>query len=153
MKLALLFYLGDEMYTVSCDKIKEIVPLMNLTRVHQGPEYFAGFFSYRGDIVPVIDLCRLIRGEACRMRLSTRIILVNYTGEKGRSYILGLIAERITETIRKSGFTASPVRLEEAPFLGEMTMEGRKMIRHIHLDQLPDCIAFLPTGSGTESAD
>ncbi|MEE4358108.1 MAG: chemotaxis protein CheW [Desulfococcaceae bacterium] len=146
MKLALLFYLGDEMYTVSCDKIKEIVPMMQLSTVQQGPEYFAGFFNYRGEIVPVIDLCCLIRGESCRMRLSTRIILVSYTAGSGENYTLGLIAERITETIRKSGFRDSPVRLEEAPFLGEMMMEGRKMIRHIYLDLLPDCITFLPHG-------
>jgi len=153
MKLALLFYLGDGMYTVSCDKIKEIVPMINLSTVDRGPAYFAGFFSYRGKIVPVIDLCRLIRGVPCRMRLSTRIILVQYGlmqygGKNSNSCTMGLMAERITETIRKSGFTPSPVHLKEAPYLGDIMMEGKNMIRHIEVDCLPDCLDFLPADRG-----
>jgi len=148
MKLALLFYLGDGMYTVSCDKIKEIVPMINLSTVDQGPAYFAGFFNYRGEIVPVMDLCRLVRGGPCRMRLSTRIILVSYTGKNSSSCTMGLMAERITETIRKSGFAPSPVRLREAPYLGDIMMEGKNMIRHIEVDCLPDCLDFLPQETG-----
>ena len=136
------------MYTVSCDKIKEIVPMINLSTAHPGPAYFAGFFNYRGEIVPVMDLCRLIRGVPCRMRLSTRIILVQYTGKKCGSCTLGLMAERITETIRKSGFAPSPVRLKEASFLGDIMMEGKNMIRHIEVDRLPDCLDLLPADGG-----
>ncbi|MEZ4526340.1 MAG: chemotaxis protein CheW [Desulfobacterales bacterium] len=147
-ELALLFYLGDGMYTVSCDKIKEIVPMVTLSTVDQGPAYFAGFFNYRGEIVPVIDLCRLIRGVPCRMRLSTRIILVTYTGKNSDSFTMGLMAERITETVRKSGFSPSPVRLKDAPYLGGILMDGKNMIRHIEVDRLPNCLAFLPPDGG-----
>lgn len=148
-ELALLFCLGDGMYTISCDKIKEIVPMINLSTVDQGPAYFAGFFNYRGKIVPVIDLCRLIRGLPCRMRLSTRIILVTSAGKNSASLTMGLMAERITETIRKSGFAPSPVRLKEATYLGDILMDGKQMIRHIEVDHLPDCFDFLPPDGGT----
>ena len=36
-----------------------------------------GVFDYRGVVVPVIDLGVLLGGEACRDRLSTRVIVVD----------------------------------------------------------------------------
>ena len=144
--LALLFYLGDAMYSISCNKVREIVPMMTLKTVPHGPEFFTGFFNYRGEIVPVIDLCSLISGSPCNMRLSTRIILVDYTGENDRSYLLGLVAERVTETMRipEENFVSSGVSLESAPYLHGILMENNHMIQYIDLDFLPDCIGFLP---------
>jgi len=144
--LVLLFYLGDIMYAISCEKIREIVPVTTLKTVPGAPEFFAGFFNYRGEIVPVLDLCRLIRDQGCVMRLSTRIILADYHGQDGRSHILGLMAERVTETIKKEpGSLISPsVQLKEALYLDKIIMEKGSMIQHINLDLLPDCIAFLP---------
>jgi len=143
--LILLFYIGDVMYTIKCEKVREIAPMVALKEVPHTPDFFAGYFNYRGDIVPVIDLCLLVQGQPCRMRLSTRIILVDYqTGET--SHTLGLIAERITETVRKPGdiFISPGIRTDHAPYLGGIMMEKKKMIQYIDLDQLPSCINFLP---------
>ncbi|MDM8515369.1 chemotaxis protein CheW [Desulfobacterales bacterium HSG16] len=144
--LVLLFYIKDVMYTVKCDRVREIAPIVNLKDVPHSPEYFAGYFNYRGTIVPVIDLCRLIRGSLCRIRLSSRIILVDYKNEGGKSNILGLLAERVTETVMKpdNAFVQPSIRSEDAPFLGGIVMEQGEMIQYIDLDLLPDCVHFLP---------
>ena len=76
--LVLLFYLGDVTYTIKCDKVREIAPMVALKTMPHAPDFFAGLFNYRGMIVPVIDLCQLIQGRPCQIRLSTRIILVDY---------------------------------------------------------------------------
>ena len=147
--LTLLFYIGDVMYTIKCEKVREIVPMVSLMEVPHTPEFFAGYFNYRGTIVPVIDLCRLILGCPCQMRLSTRIILVDYKGKGDASHILGLTAERVTETARKpdDAFSSPGIRSKEAPFLGGIVMENDQMIQYLDLDRLPDCIDFLPGGS------
>jgi chemotaxis-related protein WspB len=144
--LILLFYIGEAVYTVKCEKVREIAPMVTLKPVPHTPDFFAGFFNYRGTVVPVIDLCRLIQGCPCRMRLSTRIILVDYSGKGDRSDIIGLIAERVTETVRKpeDAFVFSGIRSADAPYLGGIVMEQKKMIQYIDLDLLPNCIAFLP---------
>lgn len=144
--LVLLFYLGDTLYTMKCDRIREIAPMVRLKPVPHSPDYMAGLFNYRGSVVPVIDLRRLIQGTPCEMRLSTRIILVEYPGKDGTSILLGLMAERITETARKPDHAlVSPgLRLEEAPYLGGLIMENRQMIQYIDLDLLPDAFRFLP---------
>lgn len=147
--LILLFYIGNVMYTIKCENVREIAPMVKLKEMPHTPDFFAGFFNYRGTIVPVIDLCQLVQGRPCRMRLSTRIILVDYLAKDGSSHLLGLMAERVTETVRKSkdAFVQPGIRSEDAPYLGGIVMEQQKMIQYIDLDKLPDCINFLPNGA------
>lgn len=145
--LMLLFYLGEVMYTIKCDRVREIAPVVALRRVPHTPAYFAGFFNYRGSIVPVIDLCQLIQGRPCEMRLSTRIILVDYPRKDHGPSVMGLMAERITETIRQpdQAVVSTGVNLAGAPYLGSMVIEPKRMIQVIDLDLLPESFAFFPT--------
>lgn len=144
--LALLFSIADVTYAVLCDRVREIVPLPELKPVPHAPAHFAGVFNYRGRIVPVADLCRMVRGKSCRPRLSTRIILVDDPGRApaGRTY--GLMAERVTETLRIPDRKAldPAVRLPDAPYLGGILTKDGEMIQFIDLDRLPDALGILP---------
>jgi len=144
--LVLLFFIGDVMYTIKCDNVREIAPMVKLKSVPHTPDFFAGYFNYRGSIVPVIDLCQLIQGIPCRMRMSTRIILVDYPGKENISNIIGLMAERVTETVRKpkESFILPNIRSKDAPYLGGIVMEENEMIQYIDLEKLPNCINFMP---------
>lgn len=136
--LFLLFELGDMSYAVSCNKIREIVPPVKLLKASGRSEYFAGFLNYRGQIVAVIDLCRLLRGQSCRMRLSTRIILIEYEDSAHESNLLGLLTQGVSEIVRKSEkeFVSSNSHSDTAPYLGGILMENTKVIQHIDLNQL-----------------
>ena len=144
--LVLLFYLGDTVYTMKCDRVREVAPVVTLKEIPHAPDYVAGLFNYRGVIVPVIDLRKLIQGTPCEMRMSTRVILVDYVKEDGSPYVLGLMAERVTETVRRdeSAFVAPGLEMAEAPYLGGLMMEEREMIQYVDLDRLPESFQFLP---------
>ena len=144
--LVLLFHLGNVMYTMKCDRIREVAPIVKLKEVPHAPVYVAGLFNYRGVIVPVIDLRRLIQGQPCEMRMSTRVILVDYLKDDNTPYILGLMAERVTETARKedSAFLTPGLHMKEAPYLGTLMMEDEEMIQYVDLDLLPESFQFLP---------
>ncbi len=144
--LALFFFIKETMYIIKCQKVREIAPMVQLKEVPHAPDFFAGYFNYRGAIVPVIDLGRLIQGEPSRMRLSTRIILVDYQGEREASHVLGLIAERVTDVVKRpeSAFVRPGIRSKTAPYLGGIVMEEGRMVQYIDLDLLPDCVSFLP---------
>lgn len=111
---------------------------MILRKAHNVPDYFAGLFSYRGVIVPVIDLSHLIQGKPSRSYLSTRIIMVNYLDEDHTKRFLGLMAERVTETLNKpdSELTKTGNRLEETSYLGDIIIDDERMIQRIRLDSL-----------------
>jgi len=149
--VTLFFCLGDEMYAVKCDKVREISPMVTLKGVPRAPDYLAGLFHYRGMVIPVVDLCRLILGKPCGMRLSTRIIVVERPPEDGSTSLWGLIAERVTEAGRKSEdeFVEAGVHVRDLPYLGGVLMEGEKMIHLLDLDLLMKSIPLLG-GAGDE---
>lgn len=136
--LFLLFELGGMSYAVSCNKIREIVPPVKLLEASGRSEYFAGFLNYRGQIVAVMDLCRLLRGQSCRMRLSTRIILIEHGESSQESNLLGLLTQGVSEIIRKSEkeFVFSNSHSDTVPYVGGILMENTKIIQYIDLDQL-----------------
>jgi len=136
--LLLVFYLGDEKYLIKHDSIREISPMVVLKKMPHMPDYFAGFFNYRGQVVPVIDLCQFIQGYPCRMQLSTRIMLVDYQQANQPTAILGLIAEKLTEAIRKPAATliSSGPTLPKSRYLEGFIIERDKMIPCLNLKTL-----------------
>lgn len=98
----------------------------------------AGVFNYGGKVVPVIDLSQLIHKKPCQAFLSTRIILVHYPSLHQDSPILGLMAEKVTDTIVKTqeDFIASDFQGLNSIYLGEMIHDEQGMIQYIHLEHL-----------------
>lgn len=145
--LVLVFYLGDNKYMTKYDKIREISPMVVLKKIPHSPDYFAGFLNYRGMVVPVIDLCQLIQGQVCQIRMSTRIILVDYTKEDSTQEVFGFIAERVTEAVRKpeNAFVSSGVNMQETLYLKDFVMEQEKMIQCIDLELLSNQFHFQST--------
>ena len=158
--LMLLFYLDNERYALKSKQVIEVAPLVELKKQPHAPNYISGVFNYRGQIVPVIDLCQLIQGRPCHAHLSTRIILVNYlsnhpSNEKavrsadGRELsrsevvthypsVLGLMAERVVETLNRaeSDLIDARMGIETAPYLGQMVLDEQGMIQCIRIEDL-----------------
>jgi chemotaxis-related protein WspB len=136
--LILLFYAGNDLYSIDSSYIVEVIPRVNLRKVHHVPEYVAGLFNYRGVILPVIDLCHLIQGTPSRSYLSTRIVIVKYSGQNESLQYLGLMAERVTETLSVSttDIRASSIRVEEAPYLSGTIVDENRIIQCIQLEKL-----------------
>ena len=99
--LFLTFQLGRDRYAIEAGRVLEVLPLLTLKRLPQAPSGVAGLFNLRGRPVPAIDLNELSFGRPAAERLTTRIILIEHTDSKGRKHPLGLIAEQVTQTIRK----------------------------------------------------
>ena len=136
--LMLLFYAGNNLYAIESSKVVEVIPRVGLRKVNHLPEYVAGLFNYRGAIVPVIDLCHLIQGNPSRSYLSTRIVMVNYPVKDNTLRYLGLMAERVTETLNKpdTELVDAGIKVNEAPYLGEMIVDEKGIIQCIRLEKL-----------------
>lgn len=145
--LMLLFYVGDDRYALDSRRVVEVVPTVALKKLHSAPPYIPGLFNYRGHLVPVIDLCHMIQGTPARPYLSTRIVLVNCQlpdTSEGNSdnlhspLILGLMAERVTETLSKpeTEFVSPGIKIDSTPYLGEMIADDRGMIQFVRVEHL-----------------
>lgn len=136
--LFVLFQLGQDRYALDATQVAEVLPLVSVTQIPQAPAAVAGVFNYRGAPVPAIDLSQLTFGRPVRRRLNTRIVLVHYPDDRGAMHLLGLIAERATETLRRepADFTASGVTNAAAPYLGPVAADSRGLIQWIEVNQL-----------------
>jgi len=136
--LFVLFHLGQERYALEAGRVVEIVPLLELKRLPQSPPGVAGMFIYRGRPVPALDLCQLTLGRAATQHLSTRILIVNYSDQPGQDQLVGLIAERATETIRRErkDFVEAGLQLSTAPFLGPVLTDEKGVVQLIALQTL-----------------
>jgi chemotaxis-related protein WspB len=136
--LFLLFQLGKDRYALEASRVVEVVPLLSLRRLPHAPKGVAGVFNYRGRPVPAVDLSELTLGRPACERLSTRIIVVNYPDAAGQSHLLGLVAEKATEMLRKEmkDFVDPGVNIAAAPYLGPVLMDEGGPIQWLYEQRL-----------------
>ena len=136
--LFLLLQLGQDRYALDAGQVAEVLPLVGITHIPQAPTEVAGVFNYRGAPVPAIDLSQLTLGRPAQIRMSTRIVLVHYPGADGQARLLGLIAERATQTVRheEKDFVASGVTSDGAPYLGPVIADARGMLQWLDVRTL-----------------
>jgi chemotaxis-related protein WspB len=138
MVLFLLFCLGEDWYALDAQAVVQVLPLARLKQIPQAPVGVAGLFVLHGKPVPVVDLCMLALGCPSRVVRSTRIILVHYPDRRGVPQVLGLLAERATETLRRepSDFIETGVRSDGTPYLGPIVQDARGPVQWIAVDKL-----------------
>lgn len=136
--LALLFTIGTERFGLDAGEIVEVAPLVELTKPAQPHDFVAGEFSYRGTPTPVIDLGCLTGQPPCPALLSTRIILVRRPSPKQPDRVVGLLAEKVTETVHLTPeqlHTTAP-QMDEAAFKTPLNLDGFGTVQLLHLDRL-----------------
>ena len=136
--LLLLFHLGNDHYALDAAQVAEVLPLVGIRRIPQAPPGVAGIFDCRGVPVPVIDLSQLMLGRPVARCLSTRIIVVDYPDQSGGLRRLGLIAEQVTETMRReqTDFVDAGVNNEGASYLGPVAAGARGLVQWVEVSKL-----------------
>ncbi len=138
--LFLVFQLGQERYAFDTATVAEVLPLLAVTEIPHAPVGVAGLCNYHGAPVPVIDLSVLTMGRPAARRMNTRIVVVRYPDRSGTPRLLGLIAERVTETIQRDAadFVASGIGNQRTPYLGPVASDTRGFVQWV------DAGALLP---------
>lgn len=129
--LFLQFQGGNDRYVIATRDVVEVVPLVSFKKIPQAPSYVSGVFNYHTKPVPAIDLTELLHGQPSRQWMSTRIIVVkyvvNYRSNQSEERLLGLLAEKVMETLRIADdqFTDPGVASPDARYLGPVaTLAG-----------------------------
>lgn len=142
--LALLFNVGPESYALPARVVVEVVPRVQLRPVPRAPAWLAGVFAYRGEVIPVVDLCRRLLDQPCPSRVSSRIVVVQQRGARTqRRY--GVLAERVTE-VRQLPEAEVDTRMADTPFVAATVLENGTLIQVLDLE------ATLPSETAASSA-
>jgi chemotaxis-related protein WspB len=136
--LFLVFELARDRYVLDVSQIAEVLPLVAIKQIPLAPPAVAGVLNYRGAPVPVIDLSQLTLGRPAARRLSTRIVLIHYPDARGGTQLLGLIAEKATQTVRReeTDFVASGVSSEGASYLGAVAPDAHGIMQRLDAETL-----------------
>ncbi len=98
----LTFKLGDEEYGVQILKVREIIGLMDITKVPQMPSYVKGVINLRGKVIPVIDLRTKFSLPQVEYTDQTCIIVIDVGG------MVGTIVDSVQEVADISGEEIEP---------------------------------------------
>lgn len=94
----MIFKLGDEEYGLEILKVRELIGLMDITRVPLARDYVRGVINLRGKVIPVVDL-RLKFGMAkLETTDQTVIIVVQYASAK-RDMTMGILVDEVVEVL------------------------------------------------------
>ncbi|WP_313617400.1 chemotaxis protein CheW [Agrobacterium sp.] len=106
------FSLGDEVFAVPVEVVREILDHEDTFKIPHGPEYLLGLRDVRGQGVPIIDL-RLRLGMTRTVKTPHTRILVLDIPFPSRTLAVGLVADKV--------FEVTPFRrdqMETAPDIG-----------------------------------
>ncbi len=144
----LTFAIGGHPYAIPSRRIVEVLPLVAARPLPHVPDFVRGLFSYRGRILPLIDLGVLLGAGTAPELLSTRVIVVSLdqdaeagipVRQHGRQ--LGLVAEHVISirSAERSDTVLSHLELASAPYLGPVYRLGGETIQVLDIDRLlPD---------------
>ena len=87
------FTIGEEAFAFDIFKVKEIIRMMEITKVPQTHNFIEGVINIRGTVVPIIDIRKRFGLSPQEYNRKTRIIVVEI--EVG---IIGFIVDTVLET-------------------------------------------------------
>lgn len=92
------FKLSDEEYGLEILKVREIIGLMEITRVPKTPRYIRGVINLRGKVIPVVDL-RLKFGMAKTESTDQTVIIVVQYSSGSSEYTMGILVDEVLEVL------------------------------------------------------
>jgi len=104
----LTFALGEEEYGLEIMKVREIIGLMDITRVPRMPEFVRGVINLRGKVIPVLDLRMKFNMDKAEDTDQTCIIVVDI-----ESTLMGVVVDEVSEVMN-----ISEEDIEETPEFG-----------------------------------
>ncbi|NCB16099.1 MAG: chemotaxis protein CheW [Synergistales bacterium] len=92
-----VFGLGKEEFGIDISRVREIVRLQNITAIPQSMDFVEGIVNLRGQIVPIVDLCKRFRvGDSSSVEEAARRIIVVNMAEQN----IGVLVDGVSEILR-----------------------------------------------------
>jgi purine-binding chemotaxis protein CheW len=117
------FKLAEEIYGLEILKVREIIGLMDITRVPRAADFIRGVINLRGKVIPVADLRLKFGMDACQATDQTVIIVVQ-CAVGGRNLTMGILVDQVLEVL-----SIEPAQIEPPPALGESAVEAQFIIQ------------------------
>ncbi len=128
--------IDDANYCIDIDSVVEVIPFVNISKIPKSGEHLLGLMNFRGDLLPVFDLCYYLKQEYTNKYLSTRIIIIK---DRTNSNIeFGIVSDEVSETyeIDVSTKQENIDSYASHPFIDEVYLIDYEVIHLINLKKL-----------------
>ena len=130
-----IFELGSECYAVPIAMVREVVRVVDITRVPNGPPHIRGVMNLRGRILPVVELRTRLGLESAELTPASRVVVAEVHGRT-----LGYLVDRVLKVTRlgESSVVAAPeeVRTGSADALTGVARHGDQLLLMLELDRI-----------------
>jgi purine-binding chemotaxis protein CheW len=92
------FKLADEVYGLEILAVREIIRVMEITRVPRAPDFMRGVINLRGKVIPVVDLrakFEMARAEATEQS----VIIVVQCAVGAHELTMGVLVDQVLEVL------------------------------------------------------
>jgi purine-binding chemotaxis protein CheW len=101
------FQLAGEDYGLQILKVREIIGLLEITRVPRAPAFIRGVINLRGRVIPVVDL-RMKFGMAATEATEQTVVIVLQVALGDRTLTMGVLVDRVLEVLNIEGTAIEP---------------------------------------------
>ncbi|WP_347489774.1 chemotaxis protein CheW [Desulfoscipio sp. XC116] len=103
-KQAVIFELDNCLYGVDIMRVNEIIRMVQVTPVPEADHFIEGIINLRGQVIPVVNLCRKLGLNYRDYHKDNRIIVIQSDNSK-----FGMIVDRVLEVSSYSDVDITPV--------------------------------------------
>ncbi len=110
--LYLTFKLEDQLFALDVAQAREVLDIVDITKVPKTLDFMRGVINVRGSAVPVMDLRMKFDMDQTDNTIDTRIIVMELTMD-GETTVIGALADSVHEVIEME-----PDQIEPPPGIG-----------------------------------
>lgn len=136
--LVLVFNLGADKFAIEASRVIHVVPWVDLKAIYQSFAHIKGLLRLEGELIPVIDLCSLTTGKDCPFAFSSRIIIARIIDQEGKTRLVGVLAEKVTDTIEidPDKLKSPGIKNKNAAYLGRILVPDESKGEEIQIVQV-----------------
>ena len=107
----LTFFLGGQRYALPIERVREIQQIVAFSEVPSGGSAVVGMVNLRGQVIPAVDMRRLVGLELRAYTLETPMVITDVRGE-----VLALIVDEVQDV-----FEVPPDCLQDSPAMHQLS--------------------------------
>ena len=144
----LTFTVAGQPYAIPSRTVREVLPLVPARPIPLLPAFVRGVFTYRGRLVPLVDLARRFGAPAADptvRRLSTRVIVVEFplsaiapeeAAARPGWVRLGLLADNVISIHTAPDDQTIPAAVDRTSFLGRLLRIDDRTVQLVMVERL-----------------
>lgn len=100
-KLGLIWRVGGYLMAINTESVIEVLPPVSCRPMSGTPDWIRGLFVYRGTLIPLVEMSRLLGQQVSPDRLSNRVLVVKMQSPGiAIEWPLGIWVESVMEVER-----------------------------------------------------